>query len=80
LRQGEGVMSDEEIKLQTQGKRYTFNSALTNNYISREDMVEPLKSKPYFLGGPRGVSFEIESELVTKNELFLNFNTAELVD
>jgi hypothetical protein len=53
---------------------------MTNNFISRDDINEPLKTEPYLLGGLEGVTFGFEGNHAPVNSLFLNYNTAELVD
>jgi hypothetical protein len=58
LRKGVAEMSEEEINL-IKGKRYDFRTGVTNSYISREDINDPLKAEPYYVGGPRG--FHLDS-------------------
>ena len=57
-----------------------FHMVLTNNFISRTDISDPLKTGSYFLNGPLGISLEYDDKNTIYDSLFLSYNTAEVVN
>jgi hypothetical protein len=53
---------------------------LMDNFISRDDILDPLKTASYFLNGPEGITLNYEDNYTPFNELFLSYNTAEVVN
>ena len=59
---------------------YMFHMVFTNNYISRQDIHNPLKTATYYLNGPEGIFLEFEDTDLIYAQLFISYNTAEVVN
>jgi hypothetical protein len=65
---------------QFEQNEFMFHMVFTNNFISRTDIFDPLKTDSYFLNGPEGIMIEYVDDDTINNSLFLSYNTANVVN
>jgi hypothetical protein len=68
------------MKAKYEQNEFMFHMVFSNNFISRTDILNPLKTDNYHLNGLGGIMLEYEDENFPINSLFLSYNTAEVID